>query len=263
MKIYLIIFLFFYSWVQLIAQDRLVIAYQQFGGLHTIPPLGTRTTEFVFKQKGDKFIAKNYTFFDATFKDSKKKKIRFEKKKIISKSKIDSFINPKTPIYFKDLGFSIEEIKAETSKKEIKLLPSTDSLLKNNFPLKFDTLDFCYSHRYGKYMTIFNDGYSIISFNYNKKSIYYHNQQAEQLIKNLQYYFKAYIILKDLNIKDFEYYFGKEKVLDWFVTYLDIIQCEDYYASLFMKENPEYNTSYFKRTKKGWNFEEYLKKIKN
>jgi hypothetical protein len=77
-------------------------------------------------------------------------------------------------------------------------------------------------------------------------------------------YLKVYSLIKDFDVlqeSSLKNHFGKKKALYWFVRFLEMFQCEDYYASLFMKENPEYNTSYFKRTKKGWNFEEYLKKI--
>jgi len=254
MKIYFIIFLFFCSWVQ--AQDRLVITHKAFGGPPTIPPRGTDITQFIFKKKRNQFVAKSYTYLNKT--------IKLKEKQVISVSKVDSFINPKTPIFFKDLGFSIKEVKDAAQTENIYFFPQTLDLLKPNFILNFDSAYFCRDKRFHhvEYMTTCGGTTSEITYD-NTLFFYYPNSFSDKTF-DINTFLKLYIVLQsfeaieDTSLKD---HYGKRKALSWFVRFLGMLQCEDYYASLFMKENPEYNNSVFKRTKKGWNFEEYLKKI--
>ncbi|MCU0440065.1 MAG: hypothetical protein MUC49_19430 [Raineya sp.] len=254
MKYLFIIFLLFCSWVQVIAQDRLVIIQDSYGIVikdskgKEIQPIKSVS----FKKRKNNFVAKKYISYGETGK--------FTKTQTIPAILLEDFLKSKYPISLKTLGISVQELKESIDKQKSNILISTQNLLTEDYIFKFDTLKFCTNNRFSRYFSSCSG--RKLDILYNNTSIFSYSTDYEFTLRNLESYLRAYIFLKNIKLEEQIYVFNKDIIVNWLILYLENIQCEDYYASLFMKENPEYNNSVFKRTKKGWNFEKYLKKVK-
>jgi len=251
MKTYYILFFVLLGSLSSLAQDKLIIKQKSFGG----PTLRRGdVTELVFKRKRDYFFTKRYFSIDST--------IHFREKQLISVPRVDSFLNSKTSLLFKDLGFTIEDVKKAAKEEKINLLPQTLALLTPDFVLNFDSLNFCKSNLFEVLHGRSLCGRITTEVFYNKNRLFYYPDSEKDF--DIKMYFKTYILIKDLNKVSQslpEKHFSKKNALYRFIKYLDMLQCEDYYYRLYLKDNPPTDER-AKNLRVGWNFEEYLKKIK-
>lgn len=255
MKIYFIIFFIVLSSLGLVAQDKLIIKYEHVAYLYN--PLRLTTDSIIFQKKGKKYITQTYIH--------NKKEEKFKTRKKISKRYIEGFLYSNTPLKLKNLGITLEEIKQACQRHKVQLLPSTLAMLKDDFVFRFDTLAFCQKHLMVINKFSVTDVATVVE-------VYHNNQQTfrcgDSSYNNTNFsiekFLRVYSIVKSAELDDLDIsnFLNKEQCLKWLVEYFDTIQCEDYYYRLYLKDNPP-KDDIAKRKRVGWNFEEYLKKIKN
>jgi hypothetical protein len=207
--------------------------------------------EFVKQVSGD-LVTSDY------YENKKKRKLRT--KTVLDKERIESVVKWQTTdkrIFTQsDLEFDVMTLKTEAKKNGLYFEIPTD------FFVKVDSFQFCQTYKMTK--TISTGGETITVTwinNLGQRSEFIFDSNDIGVGKfNMKDYLFCYTLLRDKIPNEIPYhdFFSRDKLTDILVNYQKTVECEGYYFKEYTDRNPNL-TPQERRTKKGWDFVEYMK----
>ncbi|MEQ8301966.1 MAG: hypothetical protein RIB47_01150 [Cyclobacteriaceae bacterium] len=155
-----------------------------------------------------------------------------------------------------ELEFDPRTLKTGTYKNELSFDIPTD------FIVNVDSFQFCQTYKMTK--TISTGGETItvtwISISGQRREFIFNSNDIGEGKFNIKDYLLCYELLHDKVPSEIPYhdFFSNDKLTDILLNYQKTVECEGYYYKEYTDKNPNL-TPQDRRTKKGWDFVEYMR----
>lgn len=193
----------------------------------------------------------------AFFENKRKKELRTET--VIYKEQIEKVKKwqeaNKRNFSQSELDFDLMILKTETNMSNLNFDIPTD------FNVKVDSFQFCQTYKMAKTISTGGEMITVTWINETgKRNEFIFDSNDVGVGKfNIRDYLFCYVLLKDKIPSEIPYneFFSKNKLTDILLSYQKIVECEGYYYKEYTNRNPNL-TPQDRRTKKGWDFVEYM-----
>ena len=193
------------------------------------------------------------------FYENKKKK-RLKTEAIIDKERIERVIKwqttDKNNFTSLELEFDPRTLKTETNKNELNFDIPTD------FNVNIDSFQFCKNYELTETISTGGETITVTLINVSgQRSEFIFNSNDIGVGKfNIKAYLLCFELLRDKVPSEIPYhdFFSNDKLTDILLYYQKTVECEGYYYKEYTDRNPNL-TPKDRRTKKGWNFVEYMR----
>jgi hypothetical protein len=195
----------------------------------------------------------------SAFYENKKKK-RLKTETVIDKERFERVIKWQTthkknftPL---ELEFDPRTLKTGTNKNELNFDIPTD------FNVNIDSFQFCQTYKLTKNISTGGETITVTWINdsgQRSEFIFNSNDIGEGKF-NIKDYLLCYELLRDKVPSEIPYhdFFSNDKLTDILLNYQKTVECEGYYFKEYTDKNPNL-TPQDRRTKKGWDFVEYMR----